>query len=383
MNLISTYTKITGQTPKKESTTSFAGPCPACGGTDRLVLRPAEQRWFCRQCSPRGGDTETFLMRFCGMTFKEACQHTGRQTKSLKSNPRKPESKWTPKETFFPAETWIRRADEYVEAAKEQLWAAPGTAALDHLRGRGLKDATIKKAGLGFVPRDIWEPSELWGLERDKKIWLPKGVLIPCRADTGQVLRLRIRRDKADDEFGRYIVIPGSNMTPMVLPGNPAATIIVESELDGILIHQEAEDLITAIALGSAQARPDVRTEAIIRRADTVLYSMDFDEAGVREFKWWRKHFPKSAPWPTPGAKDPGEYHQAGGNVRAWIMAGLPSTEVTLAESEPATADVLGMPGAVYEHLRDILPDDLMEHLDWSAEFWPDAELLGFRKEDV
>jgi hypothetical protein len=146
----------------------------------------------------------------------------------------------------------------------------------------------------------------------------------------------------------------------------------------------EAGDLITAIAVGSAPAKPDVRTTAIIRQAETFLVALDFDEAGRKYASWWLNQFSNARLWPTPGAKDPGEYHQAGGNVRAWIMAGLPSTEVTLAEPEPAApAEVLGMPGAVYEHLRGILPADLMNHLDWSADIWLDAELVGFEKEDV
>jgi phage/plasmid primase-like uncharacterized protein len=32
------------------------GPCPRCGGEDRFYVRTKEQKFFCRQCTPSGGD---------------------------------------------------------------------------------------------------------------------------------------------------------------------------------------------------------------------------------------------------------------------------------------------------------------------------------------
>ncbi|MBM3502155.1 MAG: hypothetical protein FJX74_26175, partial [Armatimonadetes bacterium] len=43
----------------------WAGPCPFCGGEDRLHVQPAYGggRWFCRQCAPHGGDAIDYLRR--------------------------------------------------------------------------------------------------------------------------------------------------------------------------------------------------------------------------------------------------------------------------------------------------------------------------------
>ena len=52
----------------------WAGPCPFCGGQDRLHVQPAYGggRWFCRQCAPRGGDAIDYLRRRERLTFHEA-----------------------------------------------------------------------------------------------------------------------------------------------------------------------------------------------------------------------------------------------------------------------------------------------------------------------
>jgi len=52
----------------------WAGPCPFCGGQDRLHVQPAYGggRWFCRQCAPRGGDAIDYLCRRERLTFHEA-----------------------------------------------------------------------------------------------------------------------------------------------------------------------------------------------------------------------------------------------------------------------------------------------------------------------
>ncbi len=52
----------------------WAGPCPFCGGEDRLHVQPVYQggRWFCRQCAPRGGDAIDYVRRRDHLTFHEA-----------------------------------------------------------------------------------------------------------------------------------------------------------------------------------------------------------------------------------------------------------------------------------------------------------------------
>ena len=208
------------------------------------------------------------------------------------------------------------------------------------LNGTGVNQATIKAAGLGWNERDTWERREAWGLPPDQRedgrprlVWLPGGLVIP-HLDGGRVVRLRVR---SPDPGGgpRYVVITGSGSKPMTW-GTEETRVLVESEIDGLLIHQEAGDLIGVIALGSAQARPDVETDRALKEAGLILVALDSDQAGAKEsWQWWAKHYPNAKRWPVVMGKDPTEAAHAGLDLRAWVLAGLPIKPET---EEPITA---------------------------------------------
>ena len=115
----------------------------------------------------------------------------------------------------------------------------------------------------------------------------------------------------------------------MILGNSRDHIIIVESELDAMLIHQEAGDIVTTIALGSAQARPDALSSNILTKAKLILIALDTgttekkEKAGYREWLWWQKHFKQSRRWPTIKGKDPGESYKNGVSIRDWVMAGI------------------------------------------------------------
>jgi hypothetical protein len=115
----------------------------------------------------------------------------------------------------------------------------------------------------------------------------------------------------------------------MILGNNRDHIIIVESELDALLIHQDAGDVVTTIALGSAQARPDGLSSNILSNAKLILIALDTgttekkEKAGYSEWLWWKKHFRQSRRWPTIKGKDPGESHKNGVSIRDWVMAGV------------------------------------------------------------
>lgn len=56
-----------------------------------------------------------------------------------------------------------------------------GAEALARLREeRGLDDETIRRWGLGYNLKSVWDKPERWGLPAsEKKLWLPRGVVIP------------------------------------------------------------------------------------------------------------------------------------------------------------------------------------------------------------
>ena len=171
------------------------------------------------------------------------------------------------------------------------------------------------------------------GLEPDlkadgtpKKIWLPRGLAIPlCRC--GNILRIRIRRPKVDlktEDDRRYHTVRGSDSRAMMLEPNREIQVIVESDLDAMLVVQEAQGLVGAVSLGTAGKRPDEQAVEVLRRSRLILVSLDCDDAGAKAaWHWWLNHFSQARRWPPVGGKDPGDMHQAGVNLSDWIEAGI------------------------------------------------------------
>ena len=172
----------------------------------------------------------------------------------------------------------------------------------------------------------------MWGLpERFNesgariKLWIPAGLVIPyIKPKTVKRIRIRCKEGKT-----RYCTISGSSSGAMIFGTNEQFYIVVESELDAMLINQEAEDIITTIALGSAQARPDSIAHELLKKAIRILVALDTstdekkEKAGYREFFWWKNHFEQVVRWPTVFGKDPADAQKNGLSIRNWIIAGL------------------------------------------------------------
>ena len=102
--------------------------------------------------------------------------------------------------------------------------------------------------------------------------------------------------------------------------------LIVESELDAILLCQEAENFITSIATGSASSKPDVKETKILREAEFLLCSLDSDDPGAKNaWDFWKANFSNLQRCPTPKdyGKDHTEAKQNGLNLKLWLLAGI------------------------------------------------------------
>lgn len=316
----------------------YHSPCPGCGGDDRFHVwqeqNNGEGSYWCRQCE-KTGDAIQFLRDFDGLSFKEACERLG---KPLSQSPRYQTPK-IPKrhiptdqapltQNIKPPDLWIDKATAFVSWAHDKL--LPNSARMKYLRDRGIKRATIIKWQLGWNPgkngKDLWRPRESWGLStelkngRKKRLWLPRGLIIPLKVDD-QIHRIRIRTLSGKPP---YYILPGSAMNTMTIRPNHRAYVVVESELDAILLDQEIGDIAGIVALGSVSKRPDIDTYRVLQQAAIILVALDFDIYGAKEYQWWKNHFPQSERWPVPRGKDPGEAFQAGVDLAEWVRLGLP-----------------------------------------------------------
>ena len=138
----------------------------------------------------------------------------------------------------------------------------------------------------------------------------------------GVLNRVKTRLDGRDP---KYLTLAGGGSDPLVIPSASDAALIVESELDALLVAQEAGDLVTAIGLGSCTNRPDAATLAFLRDAAIILDCLDADDAGAAQaWNWWRERFPDTwVRWPCVEGKDPNAMRLAGESVAEWVRAGV------------------------------------------------------------
>jgi len=290
-------------------------------GHDSLKLFQQDGIWLYKWWSRGGevGDGIQYLQRHYGMSFPEAVatlagavifqnstpQHVGQQ------NAHCPESKKKPKPWM--RKNWQTASEKLIRVAHFCLLGPNGKGSLSYLiHKRGLQLDTIRQHRLGWLPRKGHMPSKL---------------LIPCYNSQGNLIRIRFRIDKPAPGQERYRISKGSNPDspyPIgVSPGKPL--MLLESELDAILIAQEAGEHVGVLGMGTTGAKLN---PAMIRYlTDNIplnLISLDNDESGREKAIGLMNQLPNAINWPVPKkyGKDPGEAWKLM-NLGAWIEAGL------------------------------------------------------------
>ena len=282
------------------------------------------------------GDTISFLCQFAGFHRKEAVEKLASTTREQPPHHDGKNRRHSTgyessifKKTKMPSDKWCKNASTVMKWARENLWEDPDMEPWSWLRSRGLKNETMKKANLGWIPDDCYSDLNKWGLEEEQKdngkngkIWIPRGLTIPNMSLDGKVIRINIRRFSS--EKPRYRLIRGSCTKALVLGKIGGPVIICESDLDAILIDQCAADIISAASLGSAGSRPDTRLAAHLFFAPKILVSLDADLSGKKASKRWLETFPHAKSWPVPWGKDPSDtFGEATKLLRRWIEQGL------------------------------------------------------------
>jgi hypothetical protein len=326
-----------GLTPARKGPDEWSAPCPVCGGRDRFIVHPAAGRYWCRGCNITG-DVIQYLRDHRGMTFHQAAECAGRPTSSPagQTGPRKPQDARRATPTP-PPEAWVMQAEKLVTAAHKALVA--DLARLEWLRAkRGLTRETAERFRLGWLPRDLYHDRAAWALPPElredgkaKKLFIPAGLTIPGPD------RLRIRRAEPV-RIGKYFVVPGSGNRPLVIgadhPAETTGAIILESELDAMLLHQEIIGPTLIVAMGSTSNGPDQAMVADLTKRPFVLISLDADAAGGKASGKWFSALPNATPAPPWGGKDHTDAHLSGHDLAEWFSMAL-----TLAghQAPPAT----------------------------------------------
>ena len=156
---------------------------------------------------------------------------------------------------------------------------------------------------------------------KPKMIWLPPGITIPT-FEIDKLVKVKIRNADFERELieyeakvargitpkfapSKYVVTSGSKKCPSIFGNSSLDTlIIVESELDAILLSQEAGDLLFCLALGGSSQPLDLHKERIVRGAEKVFFCPDFDTSGKESWDRWSARFPDIKRALTPAGKD-------------------------------------------------------------------------------
>lgn len=387
------------------------GPCPVCGGTDRFGVFPQQNNgagsFFCGRQKGGGngcgigGDAIAYLRQVRKLTYHQACDFLGIEAKGGNKRATKfrylPETPATRQTAFVPelkkfraevvdSELWQTKGMEFVEKCHQTLLNRP--LSIVYLQSRGISLKSIKKHNLGFWGGDerngqqyqtSYRPRTAWGLSAEKNennkprmMALPAGLVIPYCPD-GQLHRITIRLLRPDPKTPKkkYHYVTGSIRDLWLTNPTAGAFVTHEAELDCIAIEDAAGDLVGTIGIGSTGVRPDLRTAAALQQSLCILGGLDFDGIGSKGSKaviqsgtWWQTTYPQYKRWPVPAGKDAGEFFQSGGDLRLWIMAGLPdflrpSNDVKKTEPNlyPAAALDLSIGGATTDlaELKELL----------------------------
>lgn len=312
----------------------YAGPCPFCGGTDRFHVWPEADPpdWRClgskagRAGCGRGGDAIAYLVERGDLTPKEAgeLRRNEGSLPALGSLPRRDgAAPAAPEPLAPPGPDWQAAALAFAERCTAYLWAAEGERAWAWLEGRGLAEATIRAAGLGYNPTPQGATASEWATWGQQRVRLFRGIVVPWMIGD-DLWRVNIRRPAGSPKYYSPAGAGNALYNADALGGGKPA-ILVEGEFDALVLAQVAGDLATPVALGSTTGARRSRWIAILAGCPQVLVALDADPdptKGDRAAAWWVDVLPNARrlrPW----WGDANAMHQDGADLRAWISAGL------------------------------------------------------------
>jgi DNA primase len=303
------------------------GPAPQRGGQALLWKCPFhhEKRGYslavwrdgyrCFGACQIQGDALDWLQRYRSLDFGQAVQVL---QGGSGFTPTVAARHYEPPQDDPPPSSWQLAARQVVDRAEDILWSVRGQPTFEYLTGRGLTAETIQAAHLGVVPGDSRQWIRFAGLS------VPCGITIPWLTGGDEVLwAVKVRRT---ENFPKYVQIAGGSSGGLyhadVLKG-AKAVLFCEGEFDTLLAHQEAEDLVSAVTLGSAVNRLSRRWLADLVTVPLILLAYDVDQAGekgtARLLSLSQRMHPIRVPW----GKDLTEHHQQDGDLHIWLSREL------------------------------------------------------------
>ena len=310
--------------PRKKSGSWIFWLCPFHPDkkTPSLGVNAENGTWHCFGCG-KGGDAIAWLREYHQLSFGDALAALGikqAEYADYRSQIVSPELKVEVKE---PPDPWQTRGKAFLEYAVSQLWRDEN--AQSYLREkRLLEENTIRYFGLGFNPTDLWDDPIRWGLTSTgvKKVWLPRGIVIPCFVEQS-LWYIKIRRFDGEPKYVHVRgSIPGLFGTDSLF-GAPLI-LLTEGEFDCMLTWQLLRDVAGVATLGSANNKLDLaQWTRYLLPAEEIIAVLDNDSAGKNGAQTLAglsaQIHPIRIPSLNPTGKDITDYVQAGGDLWEWL----------------------------------------------------------------
>ena len=279
-----------------------------------------------------------FYMAWKGVDFKTATEELSRRVGAEPAEPRpnatRPIILPAP---ASPGPIWSARAEQYVRWAESNL--ANHAGAQEYLnKERGLSPETWRAFRLGYNPDNLYDDPARWGLD-GKKIWLPRGIVIPGFWQ-GKPWYVKVRRPRPGELIGRYVgewtELDGlpevkfggprgghSSLFRLEMNHTMPVLILTEGEWDAMLLWEHCPDLCDAGTIGGARSHFDELDLSLLTRYVAVLVVHDDDKAGAKGREYISELAARFGRVKSiaPPAHDLTDFWKSGGHLRAW-MAG-------------------------------------------------------------
>ena len=289
---------------------------------DSLKIFRKNGIWLYKWWSRDGevGDSIQYLQRYHNMDFIQAVKFLLNKSElNFRNHENFQEGKYEVKGSVcqmvenWRTKSWQVKAEKLVKYGRNNISSYLGEKTMLYLRNRrGLKEETIRKYNLGWLP---------------SKNNMPSKLVIPCFNSKGGLIRVRFRIDESYSWEDKYRLLKGSNFDiPFPLGiSSKKPVMIVESDLDGMLLSQESDEQIGELSLGSTsvELKPEM-ISYLNKRIPFVLICMDNDKSGREKTEKLRSQLKKCLDWPVEEkfGKDPGEAWKRM-NIKLWIESGI------------------------------------------------------------
>lgn len=283
---------------------------------DSLKLFRRDGIWLYKWWSRGGevGDGIQYLQRHFGMSFSEAVETLSGNTTAQSDRhdifdhqaSQRLQIQWM-------SINWQAKSEKLIRASQSCLFGPNGKERISYLvNERGLHLDTIRSHRLGWLPA---------------KDHMPSKILIPCYDSQGRLIRIRFRIDNPKPGQERYRISKGSNSySPFPLGlsyGKPV--VLVESELDAILVAQEAGPRVGVLGIGTTGAKfTPTMVRYLNEKVPLILISLDNDQGGRDKTASLINELHNAINWRVPEkyGKDPGEAWKRM-SIDKWVETGL------------------------------------------------------------